>query len=90
MASKEYLREQFRRLQTEEERQMFCLKIIDQELWSRSEVQKDLLPESFINDLRDKLRAALTAEGRVDLVDRFEQALTQAWERKTNRPASQG
>jgi hypothetical protein len=71
MSSINYLRKQFSKLETEEERNMFCYKIAYAEYWGRSEEQKDLLPESFLNHLLDNLRAALDAEGRVDLYDRF-------------------
>ena len=71
MSSVNYLREQFSKRQTEEERNMFCYKIAHAEYWSRSEEQKALLPETFLKRLLDNLRAALDAEGRVDLYERF-------------------
>jgi hypothetical protein len=71
MSSVNYLREQFSRLQTEEERNRFCHKIVAAEYWSRSEEQMNSLPETFLNDLLDNLRDALSAEGRVDVYDNF-------------------
>jgi hypothetical protein len=71
MASVTYLREQFSKLQTEEERIMFCYKIVDVEYWSRSNEQKALLPHNFLACLIRNLQAALSAEGRIDIYKRF-------------------
>jgi len=77
MSSVAYVQEQFSRLQTEEERDMFCYKIVNAEYWGRSEEQKDRLPETFLKHLLGNLRTALDAEGRVDLYDRFIEIIRQ-------------
>jgi hypothetical protein len=78
MSSINYLREKFSKLQTEEERNAFCYKILNVEYLSKSEEQKDMLPESFGKRLQENLRAALDAEGRVDLYDSFVEFWTKA------------
>ncbi len=67
MSSVTYLREQFSKLQAEEEREAFCRNIVNAEYWCRSEEQMDLLPETFLEDLLNNLQAAIRAEGRLDL-----------------------
>lgn len=69
MSSITYLREQFSKLQAEEEREAFCRNIVNTEYWCRSEEQMDLLPERFLEDFLNNLQSALRAEGRIDLYD---------------------
>lgn len=74
MASVNYLREKFSKLQTEEERTGFCYKILDAEYFCHSQEEQDRLPEGSLQKLWDHLRAALEAEGRGDLFEPLEKA----------------
>jgi hypothetical protein len=74
MASQKYLREKFQRLQTDQERDMFCLNTVSQELWSR-DWQDDMIPEGFKLKALNNLQAALADVGRSDLWERFGKAM---------------
>lgn len=71
MSSVAYLREQFRKLQTDEERNLFCFKIFEAEHWTRSDEQRDIIPEGFFHALYTNLETALKEEGRSDLFNTF-------------------
>lgn len=75
MASVAYYREQFAKCQTDEERQVFCYRIMDTEFWSRPD--RDDLPDGFLKRVCDYLRAAMEAEGQVALFDRFVEVIRQ-------------
>ena len=81
MSSVTYLREQFSKLQTDVERNMFCYKIINVEYWRRDREQIASLPHGFLNDLLNHLLAALRAEGRGLLYDRFANCVGQLYGR---------
>ena len=75
MPSRQYLREQFEKLETEAERACFGLKVIYQSVWARNEGQKDMLPEGFTGNVMDHLRGALTDAGRPDLYKTLDRAI---------------
>jgi hypothetical protein len=75
MASREFLRDQFQHLQSDADRARFCLNIWFQEVWSRSEEERERLPENFVSDVMKKLEAAMNDVGRPDLYETFSRAL---------------
>lgn len=58
MPSRQYLREQFEKLETEAERACFGLKVLYQGVWARNEGQKGMVPEGFAGNVMDNLKGA--------------------------------
>jgi len=80
MASREYLVEQFKKLENEKEKRLFCMSIWAKDAWRDD---REVLPEGYSDALLFKLKAAMNDVGRPDLYEQFLRAWMSAGISKT-------